>query len=351
MNLYVSRDGQTFGPYTVEQAHQYLNGGQLLTSDFALLEGSSEWKTLPEVLGILTHQTGLGVPASQTLGENQDQSVSTRQEPSSSRTEPKVKTTGRRSSSGKKSKKLKGLNQPQTIIVQPKKSIFSRIFSTILVFCFLLFLSIASIVGALFIMPDRVAPILRKFGVPVDEILSFSEGINKSEKTVAIQEPKNISEILLDENTGNLLKSSGIRISSVENEKGVRIISPADPEKSIQDLDLEILLVLNNHIVSLDLTDSRITDEGISTLLKFVNLKKLVLQGVEGITMEGIKRLQELNHLEYLNLIYLELDDSIIDLIIGMENMREVYLFQTGVSEDAINRLKTARPKILVNSG
>ena len=131
MNLYVSRDGQTFGPYTVEQAHQYLNGGQLLTSDFALLEGSSEWKTLPEVLGILTHQTGLGVPASQTLGENQDQSVSTRQEPSSSRTEPKVKTTGRRSSSGKKSKKLKGLNQPQTIIVQPKKSIFSRIFSTI----------------------------------------------------------------------------------------------------------------------------------------------------------------------------------------------------------------------------
>ena len=155
----------------------------------------------------------------------------------------------------------------------------------------------------------------------------------------------------MDENTGNLLKSSGIRISSVENEKGVRIISPADPEKSIQDQDLGILLVLSNHIVSLDLTDSRITDEGISTLLKFVNLKKLVLQGVEGITMEGIKRLQELNHLEYLNLIYLELDDSIIDLIIGMENMREVYLFQTGVSEDAINRLKTARPKILVNSG
>ena len=51
MNLYVSREGQTFGPYTVEQAREYLEQGQLLSTDYAMAQGDSEWKTLPEILG------------------------------------------------------------------------------------------------------------------------------------------------------------------------------------------------------------------------------------------------------------------------------------------------------------
>ena len=42
MNVFVSRDGQTFGPYTVEQATEFLQVGQLLATDFALYEGESE---------------------------------------------------------------------------------------------------------------------------------------------------------------------------------------------------------------------------------------------------------------------------------------------------------------------
>jgi len=51
MNLYLSRNGQTFGPYTVDQARTFLNSKQLLETDFALIEGTSEWKLLPEILG------------------------------------------------------------------------------------------------------------------------------------------------------------------------------------------------------------------------------------------------------------------------------------------------------------
>ena len=46
MNLYVSREGQTFGPYTIEQAREYLEQGQLLSTDYAMAQGDSEWKTL-----------------------------------------------------------------------------------------------------------------------------------------------------------------------------------------------------------------------------------------------------------------------------------------------------------------
>ena len=52
MNIYVSRDGQTFGPYTRDQANQFIGTGQLLATDFALYEGESEWKSLGVLLGI-----------------------------------------------------------------------------------------------------------------------------------------------------------------------------------------------------------------------------------------------------------------------------------------------------------
>ena len=51
--LYVSRDGQTFGPYNFDQASQFLQAGQLLASDYAMLEGQSEWRFLPDVLNVL----------------------------------------------------------------------------------------------------------------------------------------------------------------------------------------------------------------------------------------------------------------------------------------------------------
>ena len=53
MNLYVSRNGQTFGPYTIDQANSFLASKQLLATDFALVEGTAEWKALPDVLATI----------------------------------------------------------------------------------------------------------------------------------------------------------------------------------------------------------------------------------------------------------------------------------------------------------
>jgi hypothetical protein len=64
MNVFVSRDGQTFGPYTVEQATEFLQVGQLLATDFALYEGESEWKTLGNLLGA-TEQQSIVSPVAQ----------------------------------------------------------------------------------------------------------------------------------------------------------------------------------------------------------------------------------------------------------------------------------------------
>ena len=51
MNLYLSRQGQTFGPYTVDQAREYLAAGQFFPNDHALFEGQTEWNSLGELIG------------------------------------------------------------------------------------------------------------------------------------------------------------------------------------------------------------------------------------------------------------------------------------------------------------
>jgi hypothetical protein len=207
-------------------------------------------------------------------------------------------------------------------------------------------------VGAYFVMPSQVAPILKKFGVPIEDLLSgVASPSTDEEESSALVEPKNMDEILISEDALETLRFSGIRIQPMEKEKGLQIITSPDPDLSIKDEDLGTLLTLSSHIVSLDLTNSQVTDQGIGSIMKLGNLKKLILEGTTGITINGARSLTGLAKLEYLNLIRVKLDDSFVDVLIAMTNLREVYLFETDLSEEAVNRLKTARPKMFVNAG
>jgi len=341
MNLYVSREGQTFGPYTAEQAREYLEQGQLLSTDYAMVQGDSEWKTLPEILG-----DDASVPAveTQTSGTEGEQSPD-----ESSSKNASMKTTTKSSA---KSKKVKGLNSPKTIILRPKKSLAGRIFSTIMVFSFLLLLAVGGLVVAYLAVPSKMTPILKKFGVLPEELFATTtteEIIGPDGK--ALEEPKNMDEIAVDEDSFHALRASGMRILPMENETGLQILSSADPEMSIKDEDLANLSILASHVVSLDLTNAKVTDAGLESVAKLGNVKKLILEGCAEITLGGLENIKNLKRLEYLNLIHVKLDDSFVKVLISMESLREVYLFETGLSEDAIKLLKDAKPQMFVNSG
>ena len=51
MHYQVSRDGQMYGPYTLEELQRYLASGNVLPTDHAKSDEMSEWKTVAEVLG------------------------------------------------------------------------------------------------------------------------------------------------------------------------------------------------------------------------------------------------------------------------------------------------------------
>ncbi len=53
MLIHIQRDGQQFGPYTLEDLNQYLADGSLLPSDLAWYEGVSDWIHMNQVLGVV----------------------------------------------------------------------------------------------------------------------------------------------------------------------------------------------------------------------------------------------------------------------------------------------------------
>lgn len=52
MNITIHRDGQNYGPYSLEDVRQHLGTGSLALTDLAFVEGASEWTTLSQLPGV-----------------------------------------------------------------------------------------------------------------------------------------------------------------------------------------------------------------------------------------------------------------------------------------------------------
>ncbi len=63
MQIYVHREGQQFGPYSVEQAKSYIASGNLLRTDLAWHDGATVWLPLEEVAGIAAERVIAPEPA------------------------------------------------------------------------------------------------------------------------------------------------------------------------------------------------------------------------------------------------------------------------------------------------
>ena len=63
MEIHISRDGQQSGPYTLEDAQQYLANGQLLATDLAWHEGAADWMPLDQLLAQAAQPAAPGTPA------------------------------------------------------------------------------------------------------------------------------------------------------------------------------------------------------------------------------------------------------------------------------------------------
>jgi hypothetical protein len=272
MNIIISRDERTFGPYSREQAKQFLESGELLSSDLASWEGNEEWVPLESLLsssnnpeqtddfeeedplddfdhekmkqwedvfvddedeeeaasesnqfiddGFPDDETSVSKPEEPVASapppisevpaipevpavqdEQADESLPAVAEASVPEVEqeetfedlappPPPPAPSSRGSKSKKtspakeepeaasqltprSKKIKGLNSRQTVIVVKGESILSKIYTTSLIFLILLVITCLIAVGGLFFSYGSVAPVLKDMGVPSGIIEAF----------------------------------------------------------------------------------------------------------------------------------------------------------------------------------
>ncbi|MBC8324247.1 MAG: DUF4339 domain-containing protein [Verrucomicrobia subdivision 3 bacterium] len=68
MLIHVSRDGEQFGPYTLEDANAYLVQGSLLPTDQAWFEGTADWIPITDVPGIEWRSTPMVASAVAATG-------------------------------------------------------------------------------------------------------------------------------------------------------------------------------------------------------------------------------------------------------------------------------------------
>lgn len=61
MQVYVSKDGQQFGPFTVEQLRQYVRQGHFTTADYACCDGQN-WVTVAQIPGFATGGDSVTTP-------------------------------------------------------------------------------------------------------------------------------------------------------------------------------------------------------------------------------------------------------------------------------------------------
>ena len=67
MQIHIDRQGQRFGPYSLEQVNQYLAAGNVLPTDIAWQDGMVDWVPVTAIPGVMA-PPGMSAPAGSKKG-------------------------------------------------------------------------------------------------------------------------------------------------------------------------------------------------------------------------------------------------------------------------------------------
>ncbi|MEM0897213.1 MAG: c-type cytochrome domain-containing protein [Verrucomicrobiota bacterium] len=147
------------------------------------------------------------------------------------------------------------------------------------------------------------------------------------------------------------LQNMGITVTpiSVQYPQFLTVEFIANQSKT-NDQTIQNLLAIAPNIVELDLSRTKITDEGLKTVGKLARLRKLNLNNT-GIDGSGLSELKELKDLEWLNLYNTSVDDKALPLIAQNRKLKSIYLFNTQISEEGAENLRQSMSstKIVTN--
>jgi len=113
---------------------------------------------------------------------------------------------------------------------------------------------------------------------------------------------------------------------------------------------LRQLSPIKQQIISINLDKMPVTDNDLSELGSFPNLRKLNLDFTR-VTSSGIPHLTKLPHLQTLSLAGTATKASDLDQLAGITSLHQLYLWKTGVSDNALKAIRQKRKDLEIITG
>jgi uncharacterized membrane protein len=147
----------------------------------------------------------------------------------------------------------------------------------------------------------------------------------------------------------NALKKENVIVSRVSQNMPFLELSMVN-NSGFDDSRMKLITKLAPQVVWLKLQDTKITDAGLKELSNCKNLVRLNIEGTM-ISNNSISVLKQLPNLEYLNMVATKIDDNGLIELAGNKQLKNIYCWQTGVTQKGVDALYKLNPAIHVDFG
>jgi len=153
--------------------------------------------------------------------------------------------------------------------------------------------------------------------------------------------------------------ASASTIASLSNEyRVIKAIYPDAPalrvsffgQSQFDPKSIDEIKKIKEQVVDINLSNMPLKDADISRLTGFNNLEKLNLNST-GINGNGLAQLKNLKNLNSLSLSGNQIDQDNVEEIISLDQLKHLFIWNTGLSDASVNKLKSNLPNTKVEAG
>ncbi|RIW16346.1 hypothetical protein D0X99_08255 [Algoriphagus lacus] len=149
------------------------------------------------------------------------------------------------------------------------------------------------------------------------------------------------------EETLSSLRSQGYKIETLAEGNNFLQVQSKD---TLTAAKMEALLAIKEQITWLDLGNSGLKDEWLSSIGKFTNLTRLNLDN-NAITDAGIIHLAKFDYLESLNLHSTSVSNTGLKALASQKSLKRIYLWNTKVTRELADSLQKENPALEIDLG
>ncbi len=170
------------------------------------------------------------------------------------------------------------------------------------------------------------------------------KGYLKNEGDIDLSKIKKV-----DAKTIQSLRAKGISIADQSEESPLLSIS-LSRDTAITKNKLKKLKAISKNIKEIDFSYSNVDDKMISIIGGFENLQTLKLQGTN-VTSIGIEKLSKLDRLSYLNIYQTEVDDNALAALSKLKALQVLYTWKSNISAEGLSTFSEAHPLVKIENG